>query len=60
MNYLATFHDDDTNMTALVYESDRGGYAVALRDDDSEQIVPCTTHGIKTLEAAIAKAKEAL
>ena len=60
MNYLATFHDDDTNMTAMVYESDRGGYAVALRDDDSGKIVPCSIHGIKTLDAAIAKAKEAL
>lgn len=60
MNYLATFHDDETNMTSLVYESDRGGYAVALRDDDSGKMVPCSIHGIQTLEAAIAKAKEAL
>lgn len=60
MNYIATFHDDETNMTALVYESDHGGYAVALRDDDSGNIVPSIMIRIPTLELAIAKAKEAL
>ena len=60
MNYLATIHDDDTNMTALVYAYDHGGYAVALRDDDSGQIVPSIMVRIPTLEAAIAKAKAVL
>lgn len=60
MYYVATFHDDDTNMSALVYLSDHGGYAVALRDDDSGQIVPSIAVRIPTLEAAIAKAKEVL
>lgn len=60
MEYLATFHDEETNMTALVFESQRGGFAVALRDDDSGNIVPSITHGFKTMEDAIAKAKAAL
>lgn len=60
MDYLATFHDAEDNMTALVYASGHGGFAVALRDDDSGNIVPSITVRIPTLEAAIAKAKELL
>ena len=60
MDYIATFHDAEDNMTALVFESQHkvGGYAVALRDDDSGALVGHTFHGFKSLDAAIAKAKE--
>lgn len=60
MDYLATFHDAEDNMTALVFESGNkaGGYAVALRDDDSDSVVGTTFHGFQSLDAAIAKAKE--
>lgn len=62
MEYLATFHNADDNMTALVYASNHaaGGYAVALRDDDSGNCVGFSVHGFQTLEAAIAKAQEVL
>ncbi len=60
--YLATFHNDEDNMTAVVFESNHkaGGYGVALRDDDSGNFTPASFHGFKTLEAAFAKAKEVL
>ena len=59
-NYLATFHDADDNMTALVFESNHkaGGFGVALRDDDSGSVVGTSFHGFQSLDAAIAKAKE--
>jgi hypothetical protein len=57
--YLVTFHNETENMSALVYESNRkqGGFAVALRDDDSGQILAITFHGFRTVEEASAKAK---
>lgn len=39
MNYIAEFHNADTNMTGLVYPL-RGGFAAALRDDDAGKIAP--------------------
>lgn len=62
MNYLATFHNADDNMTAVVFESNHkaGGFGVALRDDDSGDFTPISFHGFKTLDAAITKAKEVL
>lgn len=58
--YLATFHNDDDNMTAVVFESNHkaGGYGVALRDDDSGNFATASFHGIATIEAAKAKAQE--
>lgn len=60
-NYIATFHNDEDNMTAVVFESGHkaGGFAVALRDDDSGNIAT-SIHGFKTIEAAITKAQEVL
>ena len=60
--YLASFHDADTNMTALVFVSGNkaGGFGVALRDDDSGEMVSPTFHGFKTIEAATAKAQAVL
>jgi len=60
--YLATFHNEEDNMTAVVFESNHkeGGYGVALRDDDSGNFAPSSFHGFKSIEAAIAKAKEIL
>ncbi len=62
MDYLAAFHDDNTNMTALVFVSNHkaGGFGVALRDDDSGEFVPASFHGFKTIEAASAKAESLL
>lgn len=45
-------------MTACVVESSGGGFGVSLRDDDSGLFAPVAIHGIKTIEAAIAKAQE--
>lgn len=42
MEYIAEFHNADTNMTGLVYPL-RGGFAAALRDDDSGMIAPPIT-----------------
>jgi len=60
--YLATFHNEEDNMTAVVLESNHkaGGYAVAVRDDDSGNFLPASFHGFKSIEAAIAKAKAIL
>jgi hypothetical protein len=62
VNYIATFHNDEDNVTALVFK--RGelgghdcGFGVALRDDDAGQLVG-SIRVFKTLDAAIAKAKE--
>ena len=61
-NHLASFHDDATNMTALVFVSTHksGGFGVALRDDDSGETVSPTFHGFKTIEEAAAKAQDVL
>lgn len=56
-NILHTFHDDETNMTSFVVESFLGGYAVSLRDDDSGEFVSESTHGIKSIDDAVAFAK---
>ena len=62
MEYAATFHNDDDNMTSLVFVSNHkaGGYGVALRDDDSGLVVGTSFHGFQTLELAIVKAQEVL
>lgn len=60
--YLATFHNNEDNMTSVVFESNHkaGGYGVAIRDDDSGNFAPVSHHGFKTFEAAVSKAKEIL
>ena len=56
--YLATFHDIETNLTSLVFVSTHksGGFAVALRDDDSGEIIP-VAYIFETIEAAIDMAR---
>ena len=57
---LASFTNTADNMTSFVVESARGGYGVSIRDDDSGEFVGFAIHGIKSLDSAIAKAKEIL
>lgn len=59
-NILHSFTNAETGMTAFVVESARGGYGVSLRDDDAGEFVGFSTHGIKELEVAIAKARGVL
>jgi hypothetical protein len=57
--YYYTCHNDDDNMTGIVYASNiggKGGYAAALRDDDSGKLVG-SYHGYPFLQQAIDKAK---
>ncbi len=42
MEYIAEFHNAETNITGLVYPL-RGGFAAALRDDDAGKIAPTIT-----------------
>ena len=59
MKYEATFHNDEYNMTSVVFLSQHktGGFGVGLRDDDSGLMVGMTIHGIKTIALAIETAK---
>jgi hypothetical protein len=56
--YYYTCHNDEDNVTGLVYTSNvgKGGYAAALRDDDSGKLVG-SYHGYPFLQQAIDKAK---
>jgi hypothetical protein len=54
MDYIAEFHNAETNVTGLVYPL-RGEFAAALRDDDVGQILPhITIH--RTVAGATAEA----
>ena len=57
-NIITQFTNPSDAMTAFVIESYLGGYGVSLRDDDSGEFVGLSFHGIKSLDAAIAKAQE--
>jgi hypothetical protein len=48
MQYDATFTNEKTMVTGLVYKSGNpcGGYAAQLRDDDSGEHLPFSTHGV--------------
>jgi hypothetical protein len=55
---LKTFTNKDEGMESYVFESDRGGYNVTMKDLDADEMVPTGFVGIKDLDAAIAKAKK--
>ena len=59
MDYDATFPNPATGVTGLVYRSSLpcGGYAAKLRDDDSGEMVPGSTHGL-SFDAACALARK--
>lgn len=59
MEYLETFHDDDTNMTSVVFVSGYGGFAAALIDDDSGEVVG-SRHKLATQAKAAEAAKNML
>lgn len=61
-HYLASYTNREDAMTAVVFESRRGGgtFGVALHDNDSGKFVGASLHGFTSLAAAKAKAAEVL
>jgi hypothetical protein len=55
---LHTFTNSENGISSFVFESHFGGFGVSLRDDDAGEFVGASIHGFKTVDAAIAKAKE--
>lgn len=54
---LFSYTDVEDKMTAIVVNSDKGGYRVCLRDDESMQIVPAYFLNFDDIEIAKAKAQ---
>ena len=57
---LHAFTSTEDCITSYVFESSLGGFGVSLKDDETGEMVGCSIHGIKTIEEAIKKAKEAV
>jgi adenine deaminase len=56
---ISSFTNTEDGMTAMVVTSDRGGYAVCVRDDDSGEFIGYSVHGIMSLEDANNMAEKA-
>jgi hypothetical protein len=57
---LKTFTNEDTQMESYVYENERSGYNVTVKDLDSGEMLPTSFSGIRDLNQAIQKAKKAV
>jgi hypothetical protein len=55
---VETFTNKDDGMESYVFENDRGGYNVTMKDLDSGDFIPTAFTGIKDLKKAIEKAKK--